>query len=88
MAYIPPLELETWFVNVLSGTPDIFVIVSLLVLSGMAGYFRMRNMVFFFMVGIFLLMFQPFVGTSPLLTLLIILGGLCIGIAMSRIIER
>lgn len=84
MAFIPPLELKTWILSVFSGTPEIFTAVSLLAISMMAGYFRMSSIGLFFIIGMFLLMFSGFI-TSPLIIFVAVIGGLIIGLVMSKI---
>ena len=88
MAFIEPLALETWFISVFSGTPNMFVIIALLVISSMAGYFRMRNISFIFVLVLFMLMFSSYIVSSPLFIMIIIFGGIGLGLAMSRILER
>ena len=83
MAWIQPLNLEVWLVNVFSGTPEIFMAIALIVISGMAGYFRMPVMLMIMMLGTFLLLFMNTV-ISPILILMIVFGGLGIGIALGR----
>lgn len=87
MTFIEPLSLETWVVSVFSGTPEIFTAVAILVIMGMAGYFRMRGVTMFFMIALFLFMFTEVIPFS-LLTLLAIFGGLAIGYTMAQITER
>jgi len=84
MSLIPPLELETWVMSVFAGTPEIFIAVALFAIAIMAGYFRMTILITFFMMGVFLLMFSGFVS-SPILILMLILGGLLSGFVMAKI---
>lgn len=86
MAWIEPLELQTWIINVFSGNPDIFGAIGIFAISLMAGYFKMNAITMFFMIGIFVLMFSGYIGTS-FLTIFAILGGLIIGYALSQIIR-
>lgn len=83
MSWIEPLSLETWFVGIFAGTPEIFLILALLTISAMAGFFRMSNVALFFMLGIFMLMFTQFIS-SPLVILLVIIGGVVIGMILSK----
>lgn len=85
--WIEPLNLEKWFIQVFAGTPDIFLAIALLVISSMAGYFRMKGLALFFMIGVFLLMFSGFIS-SPFLVFLAIFGGLAIGYTLSRIFSQ
>jgi len=88
MTFIEPLEMETWFVSVLSGTPEIFTGLALLTIATLAGYFRMNGIGLFFMIGVFLIMFSGFIN-SPLVVLLLVVGGLLIGLTLSRLfVER
>jgi hypothetical protein len=84
MAWIQPLEMETWFVNVLAGNPDIFGGIAIFVIAILAGYLRMNTFSMFLMLGIFVLMFSGFIGATFLI-LFAILGGLIVGLALSRL---
>lgn len=83
MSWIEPLELQTWFMSVLSGTPDIFVVLALIFISSMAGYFRMNGIGMFFMIAMFLFMFSSLIA-SPLIIFISVMGGLLIGYTISR----
>lgn len=85
--WIPPLELETMLTEVFAGTPEIFVAVAIMVIMGMAGYFRMNNMSMFFMLVLFVFMFAGVVPLS-LLTFIAIFGGLAIGYVLSNVTSR
>lgn len=82
--FIPPLELGTWFQSVFAGTPDIFVIIALIIIASGAAFFRMTTLTLIFMAGMFLLMFSGVI-TSPILYLIAVLGGLAIGFVLQRI---
>ncbi len=84
MVWIESLAMETWITQVFAGTPDIFLGIALLVIFGLAGYFRMNMMAMFFMIAVFLLMFSAFIS-STITILVIIIGGLLIGYSVSRI---
>ena len=86
MAWIEPLKLETWFVQVFAGDGRFFGIIALIALSSMAGYFRMNGVSLAFMAGVFLLMFSGVVPPS-LIVLLSIIGGLLIGFWVSRLVK-
>lgn len=85
--FIPPLALKTWVIDVLSGTPDIFAAVAILVITGIAAYFRMTTLTMFFILGVFFLMFSEFI-TSPILILMALIGGLAIGYWISKLVSR
>ena len=58
MVWIEPLELQTWLMSVFAGTPEFFTIIALMVIAGIAGFFRMTGLGIFFMIALFLLMFS------------------------------
>ena len=84
MAWIQPLELQTWLISVFAGTPEIFGGIALLVIATMAATFRMTTVGLFFMIGMFLLMFSGFIN-SVLLILIAVIGGLALGYMIHRI---
>ena len=86
MTWIEPLEMETWFMAVFSGTPEIFLAVALIAIAGMAGLFRMKLLTMFFMIGVFLLMFSGFIS-SPIVILIAVVSALLIGYQVSRIFQ-
>lgn len=82
--FIEPLQMETWIMSVFSGTPEVFTALAILVLSMMAGYFRMGMLTMFLMTGIFLLMFTSWIS-SPIIILFIVIGGLVLGYTIAKI---
>ena len=86
MSWIQPLELKTIIIQIFAGSPEIFGALAILVIAGFAGYFRMNGITMFFMLGIFVLMFSEYIGTT-FITLFAILGGLLIGYWLSRLIK-
>jgi len=53
MAYTAPLDLQYWFVNTFSGSVEIFIALALILIAGLAAFFRMTNALFFIMVFVF-----------------------------------
>ena len=86
MTWIEPLELETWIVNVFAGTPTIFGVITIIVITGLAGFFRMNTIGLFFMLGLFLIMFSGVISLT-LLTPFIMIGGLLAGYWLSRFVR-
>jgi len=87
MTWIEPLALETWLISVFAGTPEIFMVVALVVIAGLSAIFRMTLIGLFFIIAMFLLMFSGFID-STLLILISVIGGLAIGYLISRIFAR
>jgi len=88
MTWIEPFSLKTIIVNMFAGNPDIFLAVSLIVISGMSAYFRMSVVAMFFMLGIFVLMFSDTVIQSPIVAVFGIIAGLVIGLLVNKITKR
>lgn len=87
MAWIQSLELETIFINIFSGSQDIFVAVAMFFIFGMAGYFRMNGIAMFFMFTVFLVMFHAYVA-SYMLLIIGMIGGLLAGLFISQLVKR
>jgi len=84
--FIEPLNLQMWFINVLSGDATIFAAIALFAIVGLSAFFRMNGIAIGLMIGIFLLMFSAYVPIS--LTLFIaIISGLLVGYWVSRIVK-
>jgi hypothetical protein len=86
MAFIPPLELKTWFVNVLAGDASYFAPIAIFAIISLAGYFRMTGLTLGFMLFVFLLMFSGYIPAS-LLVFISLIGGLLVGYVVSRIVK-
>lgn len=86
MSWIQPLAMQTWILNVFAERPDIFGAIAILVITTMAGYFRMNGLGMFLMLGVFVILFSGFIAPS-ILILFAILGGLLVGYALSKIFE-
>lgn len=84
MAWIEPLNLETWLISVFAGNPEIFAGIALLVITSMAAMFRMTTIGLFFMIGMFLLLFSGFIN-SVLLSFIAIIGGLVLGYVLYKV---
>jgi len=82
-AWLEPLKLQTFFMNIFAGSPDYFIAIAIIIISAMAGYFKMGAMTLFFMLGLFMFIFFEYT-MSPILTLFLIIVGLLIGYVVSR----
>jgi len=87
-AFVEPLELNTIIVSMFAGNPDIFLAISLIVITGMSAYFRMSMVAMFFMLGMFILMFSGTVIASPIIAVFSIIAGLVIGLLVNKITKR
>jgi len=87
MSWLEPLKLETIFVNIFAGTPDYFFIIALIVIAGMAGFFRMTTLTLFFMLGLFLFILSE-TTISVFLVFFSIIAGLIVGYVISRLWDR
>lgn len=86
-SWLEPLKLETIFVNIFAGDPQFFIVISLIIISALAGFFKMTTLTLFFMLGLFLLMFSGF-AMDYLVVLFAIIAGLAIGFSISKIYIR
>ena len=86
--FIKPFEFQTIIVNMFAGNPDIFLAISLIVISAMSAYFRMSVIAMFFMLGIYMLMFSDAVIQAPIITVFSIIAGLVIGLLVNKITKR
>lgn len=86
MAWIQPLDLETWLVSVFSGTKEIFGIVAIIAIAGLATYFRMTNLMLGYMVGMFILLFSGYIDISFILIFGTI-GGMLLGYWLSKLFK-
>ena len=86
MSWIPPLQLETFIVNIFSGNIDIFTALAFLVISGLAGFFRMGMLTLFLMIGLFFMMFKGYVNFE-IYFIIISIGGLLVGYWISKIVK-
>jgi len=67
-----PLELDYWLINVLSGSMDIFIIISFFAIAMLAGFFNFSRTITLVMFAVFLLALSPFVGTEWMVILLLL----------------
>ena len=86
--WLEPLKLEIIFMNIFAGTPDYFIALALIIISGMAGFFRMTTLSLFFMLGLFLFMIYGGGSMHYMLAFFAIIAGLVIGYVISRLWDR
>ena len=86
MTFIQPFDLETIFINVFAGSSAIFTGIALILIGFMAAKFKMNNLMFFGMTGLFAIMFSAYVG--ELYPFMLIIAGLAIGFIMAKIIKN
>ena len=87
MAWIPPFEMQTFFVNVFAGSPDIFLGMALIVIIGMAAWFKMSTLTMFIMIGLFVFMFPLYIQ-SPFVALFSVIAALIVGLSVNKIANR
>ena len=85
MAWHEALDLEYWFINVLSGTPEIFTFIAFMAIAGMAAYFRMLNSITLLMFALFAIIMAEFIGGIYLIAILI--AGLVMFYYFSKIVK-
>jgi len=85
MSWIEPLALQTWFVNVLSGTPEIFIILAMIIISSAAARFNMPNSITLAMIVIFIVMVNFYIEVGGIFLLVIFLVGIFTFFSVKRI---
>jgi len=86
MTWIPPLEMETWLVNVFAGTQNIFIITCFIVIAGMAAYFRMTTMLTAMMFVLFAVLMSGYLTGIYLIVVLLV--GLGATYTISRLFQK
>lgn len=87
MSFQQPLNLEYWFVNVLSGSIDIFIFLSVIFIAGMAARFGMQNIITLSIVVLYIIMLAGttlYGGISGLYLIAILIVGLIAFSAFSK----
>lgn len=83
---INPLDLQTLFINVFSGSYTVFAFISVVIIAAMAARFRMNNFMFFIMLGLFSVFMAAWI--SWLYAFMIVILGLGIFFIIGRIIKN
>ena len=87
MAFIEPLALENWMINIFAGNTKYFTAIALLSIFGLAGYFRMVGIALIFMLILFFAMFKDY--TDPAIYFLMLsVGTLMVGYWLSKIVKN
>lgn len=86
-SFIPPLELETIIIGVLSGSTDIFTALAIFFIAGLGGYFRMNGITLFMLGFLGMIMFSEWLSPS-ILMLVMALTGLLLGFWISKIVKN
>jgi len=88
--FISPLNLECLFINTLSGGMEMFIIVSILAIASLAGYFKMSNFTTMIMFGLYIIMLLPILGSvlSGFYMLLVMIIAFIVVKQVSKIIKN
>lgn len=84
MAWIEPLDLETWLIQVFAGDKSYFSAIAIFAVLTLCGYFRLNGINAGFMIFVLVLMFSGYIPAS-LMIFIAIFGGLILGIVLKRI---
>lgn len=85
MSWHSPFDIYYWLVNVLAGSVTLFLALSFLVISALAGMFRMPTIITGLMFGLFIILLSVYAGTFYILLLFVI--ALIIGWTLVRLIK-
>ena len=86
MSWINPLDLQTILVNILSGSPQIFIAISVIFFAGLAAYFRMTNEIALILLALFFLIMASSIGNVYII-LIIVIVALLVYFAISKIVK-
>lgn len=82
---IQPFDLECLFVNLLSGSVEIFTFLAFIVIAALGAYFKMLNSTVMIMLAIFGILMAQFI--SGIYFIILLAGGLVIGYVFSKIVK-
>jgi len=80
--FIQPLDLEQILVNLFAGSWNIFIFLSIITIGVLAARFRMPNLIFLAMLGIFSVFLSQYLG--GLYAMVIIITGMLIFYIVGR----
>lgn len=83
---VQPLDLQTIFINVFSGTTDIFIFASMIAIAALAARFRMNNFMFFIMLGLFAVLMAQWINW--LYAFMVVILSLAIFFIVARLIKN
>jgi len=86
MTFINPLDFENLFIANLAGTWMIFIIISLIVISVMASKYKVPNLLYLMLLGLFGLIIADWNQVIGITT--IILSGLGIGFMITKLFTK
>ena len=86
MVFLEPLDLETIFVNYFAGSREIFFFIAMALFGYLAARFRMPNQIFLILIGLFIILMQPF-GLSLIYSLLIFIVGISFYYTLAKMIK-
>jgi len=85
--YENPLDLERIFVNVISGSPEVFTFIAIAVISFACARFNMPSKIFMPLLFLFIIMFASTIGVGIYL-LGVLVAGWVTFYSISRLIKR
>ena len=86
MTVINPMDLERIFISILAGSTEIFTFLFILIISALAGYFKMDSTVTMIMFLLFGVVMSAYIGAIYVLIIIII--GLITFYSISRMFNR
>lgn len=86
--YIEPLDLRYILINTLSGHPDVFIAISLIVVTMISAFFRMTGAAYLFILVLWIIIIQATLDVSAMYIVVLILGGLIIFRILASVIKN
>ena len=85
-SWVQPLDLQTIFVNYLSGTWEIFSFIAILVIAALAATFRMPNQIYALILVLAGILLYGWIG-GGFYIIIVLLVGIAVFWAISRIVK-
>lgn len=87
MTVIDPFDFERIFVVILAGSPAIFTTLAIVLVSGLAAYFKMDSRIMMVMYLLFAVVMTSYIGQAFYILIIIIIG-LVTFYSLTRIFNR
>lgn len=86
--FIEPLDLRCILLNIFAGSVELFIALSLFFFAGLAAYFKMPNVIFFVMIGLFLIIMGGFAIGAIWTLIFLSIGSLIFFWILKKIMDR
>ena len=86
MSVINPFDFQRIFVSILSGSPDIFTFLFVVIISGLGAYFKFDSRIMMIMYVVFGIVMMTYIGA--IYVLIILVAGIVTFYSISKMFNR